>query len=93
MPKFDFLFSCEITPVKSITAIPSLLDTCGIDFDILFFFTIFIAEILLFFSLENIVIIPIIIDINIKAENIINFLSFLIFSFLFSSSLSNSNDI
>lgn len=93
-------------PVKSITATPSLTDI-GADFVILF--PIFTAEILLFFSLENIAVIPINMDININAENIINFLSFLTFfssfadrkfeiscSTLFSSSrfsFSSSNDI
>ena len=68
-----------MTPFKSIIAIPSL-DETGIDFvKLLPIRIVFTAEILLFFSLENIAVIPIKMDIKISMENIINFLSF--FSF------------
>ena len=62
-----------MTPLKSTIAIPSLAET---DIDFVKLLPIFTAAILLFFSLVNIVIIPINIDIKISIENIINFLSF-----------------
>ena len=63
-----------MTPFKSTIAIPSLAET---DIDFVKLLPILIVEILLFFfSLENIEIIPINIDIKISIENIINFLSF-----------------
>lgn len=69
-----------MTPFKSIIAIPSLAET-GIDFvKLLPILIVFTAEILLFFSLENIAVIPINMDIKMSIENIINFLSFF-FSF------------
>ena len=69
-----------MTPFKSIIAIPSLAETV-IDFvKLLPILIVFTAEILLFFSLENIAVIPINMDIKMSIENIINFLSFF-FSF------------
>ena len=66
-----------MTPFKSIIAIPSLVEI-GTDFVKLL--PILIAEILFFFSLENIAVIPINIEIKISIENIINFLSFFSFA-------------